>query len=48
MYVYKKNLLGSWEVGFYTPKGEWISENDYKYKEAASSRVNFLNGGSKH
>lgn len=44
MYVYIKSEPGLWTVGFYTPKGEWISESDHGNKAEAAYRVHYLNG----
>lgn len=48
MYVYvlsekhKGNRL--YTVGFYDPKGNWVSESDHESKEKAAERVAWLNG----
>ena len=33
MYVYIKSEPQLWTVGFYTPSGEWVTENDYECRE---------------
>ena len=45
MYVYIRSEPGTWTVGFYTPRGEWIPEGDYDSQVAAAGRVHYLNGG---
>ena len=45
MYVYIKSETNLWTVGFYNPKGEWVSESDHESPEKASVRVHYLNGG---
>ncbi len=46
MYVYQILELGLWDVGFYTPDGEWVSESDHTDRDEAAKRVAWLNGGS--
>ncbi len=49
MYVYRRQKQSDcclFTVGFYTPEGEWIPEEDCFSKEEAARRVNYLNGGS--
>lgn len=36
---------GLWTVGFFDPRGEWISESDHGSAEEAAARVHYLNGG---
>lgn len=36
-----------WTVGFYKPDGEFEPESDHENREAAASRVHYLNGGIK-
>jgi alkylhydroperoxidase family enzyme len=43
-YVYVKSEESLWTVGFYDPGGKWQSESDHDSKEAAASRVAWLNG----
>lgn len=45
-YVYIKSEPELWTVGFYDPQGKWQPESDHQTKEAAASRVRFLNGGN--
>jgi len=45
MYVYIKSEPSLWTAGFYSPDGKWHPESDYGTKEAAASRVHYLNGG---
>jgi hypothetical protein len=44
MYVYVESEKGLYTVGFYDPKGKWMSESDYDSKEKAAERVAWLNG----
>lgn len=48
-YVYVESEHGPdgtlYTVGFYDPKGEWHPESDHSDRDAAASRVNYLNGG---
>ncbi|MGD2065697.1 MAG: hypothetical protein PVI43_00825 [Candidatus Bathyarchaeota archaeon] len=54
MYVYLQTYFQTdenpskdvWTVGFYTPKGIWVSESDYNSKKEAAERVHYLNGGN--
>jgi hypothetical protein len=46
MYVYIKSEPGLWTVGFYDPKGKWVSESDYRTADEAAKRVAYLNGGA--
>lgn len=52
MYIYINESLSQdieiYTVGFYHPNGAWIPEGSYQSKEAASARVNYLNGGLGH
>ena len=43
-YVYIQSEPNLWTVGFYDPKGNWISESDHNSKEAAAKHVSILNG----
>jgi len=45
MYVYRK-IEEVWTVGFYDPKGDWISESDHDSADEAARRVRWLNGGN--
>ena len=46
MYVYLKSKGEEvYTVGFYDPKGDWITESDHGTKEKAAERVAWLNGG---
>jgi hypothetical protein len=36
-----------WTVGHYDPEGKWLSESDHDSREAAASRVAYLNGATK-
>lgn len=45
MWVYRKWHDG-WQVGFFTPDRQWIAESSYETREAAASRVHYLNGGN--
>lgn len=45
MYVYVKTEPGLWTVGFYNPRGDWVSESDHGSKNEAAARVSYLNGG---
>jgi hypothetical protein len=45
MYVYIKSESSLYTVGFYDPRGNWISESDHDTLEDASRRVHYLNGG---
>ena len=47
MYVYIKSEPQLWTVGFYTPDGEWIAEEDFECRADAAERVHWLNGGGK-
>jgi hypothetical protein len=48
-WVYRKgqDKMGNpvWDVGYYTPSGEWRSDRVYYEKGSASARVRMLNGG---
>ena len=46
MYVYIKNLKNFYEVGFYNPKGAFLTESVWPSRLFAVRRVNFLNGGN--
>ena len=45
MYVYIQSDTDVWAVGFYDPKGIWISESNHESPDKAADRVNWLNGG---
>lgn len=32
-------------VGFYNPEGEWHTDGCFETRDAAATRVNYLNGG---
>jgi len=44
MYVYIRSGHELYTVGFYDPKGNWISESDHRSSEDAAKRVAWLNG----
>ena len=44
-YVYIKTEPGLWTVGFYDPRGKFVSESDHESSEDAAARVHYLNGG---
>ena len=46
MYLYRRENLSSWEVGYYTPDGIWKEEKVYNTAGEASDRVHWLNGGA--
>ena len=46
MYVYVHSELNLWTVGFWDPRGRWVSESDHDTQESAAARVHFLNGGA--
>lgn len=55
MWVYRTHD-GKYQVGYFTPDGEWFCESEYDPEVlgsredasgAASARVNYLNGGKK-
>lgn len=37
--------VGVWQVGFFSPDGEWHGESEHKVKNAAAARCRWLNGG---
>lgn len=43
-YVYIKTEENLWTVGFYDPKGKWVSESDHNTLKSASKRVHWLMG----
>ncbi len=45
-YVYQRAEAELWTVGFYEPKGGWVSESDHEVREAAAVRCHWLNGGN--
>lgn len=45
MYVYIPSEPGLFTVGHYSPDGKWVPESDHESKDAAASRVHYLNGG---
>lgn len=45
MYVYIQSEKKLWTVGFYNPEGKFIPESDHDSKEAAATRIHYLNGG---
>ncbi len=50
MYVYIKvfhsmDIANKYEVGFYDPRGNFITEDKFSIRSEARNRVNFLNGG---
>ncbi len=53
MWVYRpikdNSGLGSdhYEVGFFTPDGQWVGDSTHETREGAAARVNYLNGGKK-
>lgn len=46
IYIYIKSEPGLWTVGFYDPKGKFVTESDHDCMEDAVQRVRFLNGGN--
>lgn len=44
-WVYIESEKGLWTTGFYSPDGEWHSDEDFTDKDKARERVNYLNGG---
>jgi hypothetical protein len=44
-WVYIQSEPGLWTVGFYSPDGTWHADSDWDSREAAQSRVHYLNGG---
>lgn len=38
---------GVWTVGFFDPRGAWVSESDHGSADDAAARVHYLNGGAK-
>jgi hypothetical protein len=45
MYVYR-SAGETWQVGFYTPHGDWVSDSEYPLRDDAAQRVHWLNGGN--
>lgn len=46
MWVFQQShFYGTYCVGFYTPKGEWVPTIDNCSFQEAVAHVNFLNGG---
>ena len=45
MYIYKKAGQKVFVVGYYDPKGKFITETVYQEIEEALERVHYLNGG---
>jgi hypothetical protein len=45
MYVYEKTGKQVFTVGYYNPKGKFITETVYQEIEEALERVHYLNGG---
>lgn len=44
MWVYRL-VSDRYEVGYFTPNGEWFAESSYESRNDAAARVNYLNGG---
>jgi len=42
MYVYIKSEPQLWTVGFYTPDGKWVPEDDYECRDDAAEPLAFL------
>lgn len=45
MWVYLQSEPDLWTVGFYDPKGKWLTDSDHSIREDAAKRVHYLNGG---
>lgn len=45
MWVYIPQEDETFEVGFFSPDGQWFADGKYDSKEDAARRVNYLNGG---
>lgn len=45
MYIYENTGKGVFVVGFYDPKGKFITETVHAGMDEASERVHYLNGG---
>jgi hypothetical protein len=46
MWVYKETSPGLWQVGFFSPSGQWYPESNHKDKDSAAERVRWLHGGN--
>lgn len=44
-YVYIESEKGVWTVGFYDPKGRFITDSDHTERNLARCAVHYLNGG---
>lgn len=47
MWVYRGNEENGYLVGFYAPDGTWFTDSEWKTKQEAADRVNYLNGGKR-
>lgn len=48
MWVYRENVkTGEYDVGYYSPDGDWTTDSSYSTRELAAARVNYLNGGKR-
>ena len=45
IWVYMQSGPGLFTVGFYDPRGNWYTDQDFTSREDARRRVHFLNGG---
>ena len=46
MWVYMEVDVGIWQVGFFSPSGQWFSDSDHGTKSEAAKRYRYLNGGN--
>jgi hypothetical protein len=41
-----RQIGDTFSVGFYSPNGDWNRHEEFRTKEDAEKKVNFLNGGT--
>lgn len=46
MHVFRLNKINIWEVGHYSPDGNWHISLEFSSKYEAMDYVNYLNGGA--
>ena len=44
-WVFQRTLTGSYAIGFYTPQGLWVMQDECSDSITAASRVSYYNGG---